>query len=179
MSATASSSLFKHFFRNHKLGIDPIILDIPGRTFPVETLWLEKVEKLISSQLNVSSNDDGQRAAAYSYDKIGMSPRAKDRIDNDFVAKLLRHIAQKQWDEDLPKNRDDKKESGAILIFLPGKGEIEALHRTLVKDSQLGNKSRCSIIHLHSSLSPSQQWRAFQAVKYGVVKIVLSTNVAE
>jgi len=179
MSATASSSLFMNFFRNRKVGIEPIVLDIPGRTFPVKTLWLDEVENLISSQLDGWSNEDGQRTMVHSHDKVGMSSRAKDRIDNDFVAKILKHIAQKQWDEDLHKSRDDKKESGAILIFLPGKGEIEALQRTLVKDSQLGNKSKCSIIHLHSSLSPSQQWRAFQAVKYGTVKIVLSTNVAE
>lgn len=65
------------------------------------------------------------------------------------------------------------------MVFLPGKGEIESLARALYKDSALGKTSKCLIRKLHSTLSPSEQWRAFQPVKNGIVKIVLSTNVAE
>ena len=68
---------------------------------------------------------------------------------------------------------------GTILVFLPGKGEIEQLQRTLLQHPQLGNRAKSSILQLHSNLSPNEQYKAFQPVKYGQVKIILSTNVAE
>jgi HrpA-like RNA helicase len=111
--------------------------------------------------------------------EIVHAPRVTAKIDDDFIARLVLDIAQRQWQIDASQNQQDDKENGSILIFLPGKGEIEALSRSLYKIPQLGNKSKCSILQLHSSLSPSEQWRAFKPVKYGVVKVILSTNVAE
>ena len=62
---------------------------------------------------------------------------------------------------------------------MPGKGEIEQLQRTMLQHPQLGNRAKSCILQLHSNLSPNEQYRAFQPVKYGQVKIILSTNVAE
>jgi len=180
MSATASASLFVNFFRDAELGIEPKVFDIPGRTFPVETRWLEDCEKVVSDRLNGWSSFEKDLDAGFDGEgsNVALSPRATAKIDNDFIGNLIKSIAQRQWNEDAAMNCNEDKENGSILVFLPGKGEIEALSRTLYKDPQLGNKSKCSILQLHSTLTPSEQWRAFQPVKYGVVKIVLSTNIA-
>lgn len=174
MSATASASLFVDFFQNKKLGIEPQVFEIPGRTFPVKTMWLTACENLLSTrilpmdeskQINKSDNDI-------------LSPRATSKIDNNFILRLILHLCEKQWNADEGKNYNEYKESGSILVFLPGKGEIESLTRTLQKNARIGNRSKCFIFQLHSTLSPSEQWKAFKPVKNGIVKIVLSTNVA-
>lgn len=68
---------------------------------------------------------------------------------------------------------------GSVLIFLPGFGEIRALTERLQASRSLGNKGRFDIIPMHSSLSPSDQRRAFLKPKRGCRKIILSTNIAE
>ena len=174
MSATASASLFVDFFRNKNLGIDPHVFEIPGRTFPVKTMWLTACEKMLSTRISSSEKTK-------EIDKSGsviLSPRATSKIDNEFILRLILYICQKEWNTDEGKDNNEYKESGSVLIFLPGKGEIESLMRTLQKNATLGNTSNCCIFQLHSSLSSSVQWRAFQPVKNGIIKIVLSTNVA-
>ena len=59
-------------------------------------------------------------------------------------------------------------EAGDILIFLPGKGEISQVRRTL--------RSSRPILELHGSMSPQDQSKVFQP---GPPRIILSTNVAE
>ena len=180
MSATASTKTFVQYFQNEKLGIFPKVFEIPGRTFPVQTIWLKECEKVVSGRMSGESmsNDDCVPVDCDSK-AIVQAPRATTKIDNDFIVKIVMNIAQQQWKSDDTKNHNDNKEKGAILIFLPGKGEIEALSRTMYNAPQLGNKTKCSILQLHSNLSPSEQYRAFLPVKHGIVKVILSTNVAE
>lgn len=180
MSATASAGLFVNFFRDMKLGIEPKVFEIPGRIFPVQTKWLIDCEETVSDRMNDWSLQEDANEGDVGNDEVNfLSPRAMAKIDNDFIAKLILHIAQKQWNSDVGKNRNEDKENGSILVFLPGKGEIEKLSRSLQRDPNIGNRSKCSILKLHSTLTPSEQWRAFQPVTNGIVKIVLSTNVAE
>jgi ATP-dependent RNA helicase DHX57 len=186
MSATASSELFVNYFRSYKLNIEPKVFKIPGRTFPVETKWLSHCEKIVSKGLNGWSNDfinedESSRSKKIESDVI-LSPRATAKIDNDFITDLIKILSKQQWEKDKSKcngKATTEKDSGAILVFLPGKGEIQALVKTLSNDSSLGDRKRCSILQLHSSLSPREQWLAFQPVKYGIVKVILATNVAE
>ena len=72
-----------------------------------------------------------------------------------------------------------ERTNGAILVFLPGKGEIDALARALADDSMVGDGKLCNILKLHSTAPPAQQRFVFQRAKRGTVKIILSTNVAE
>lgn len=179
MSATASATTFVQYFKNEKLGISPKVIVIPGRTFPVQTLWLPECEKIVSDRMIGDYIPDENNFNGIDSNEIVQAPRATAKIDNDFIAKLVMDVAQRQWQSDAAKNQQEDKENGAILIFLPGKGEIEAPSRAMYKIPQLGNKTKCSILQLHSSLSPSEQWRALKPVKYGLVKVILSTNVAE
>lgn len=62
-----------------------------------------------------------------------------------------------------------KQDPGDVLVFLPGKGEIEACADAL--------RGALSVIPLHGGLSLDEQRRAFQSTPQR--KVILATNVAE
>jgi len=68
---------------------------------------------------------------------------------------------------------------GAILVFLPGMGEIRNLSNRLIGNRLFGDRNKFTIIPLHSSLSSRDQRRAFEKVRPGCRKIILATNIAE
>ena len=81
---------------------------------------------------------------------------------------------------------DDKKSGspyseieGAVLIFLPGMGEITRLQEALLGNRTFANRKRYRIVPLFSSLSIAQQQDAFSTPPSGIRKIVLATNIAE
>lgn len=69
--------------------------------------------------------------------------------------------------------------AGAVLVFLPGAGEIQTLRERLEGSHTFGDRQRFDIIPLHSTLSPKDQRRAFVKSKRGCQKIILATNIAE
>ena len=62
------------------------------------------------------------------------------------------------------------REAGDVLVFLPGKGEIEACAQAL-------SGLPCSLVPLHGGLSLEEQRRAFGSTPQR--KVILATNVAE
>jgi ATP-dependent RNA helicase DHX29 len=71
------------------------------------------------------------------------------------------------------------KVDGAVLIFLPGIGEIRNLLDRLSGSRFFGDSRRFRIVALHSTLSSSDQRFAFRLPPKGCQKIILSTNIAE
>ena len=70
--------------------------------------------------------------------------------------------------------------SGAILVFIPGLGEIESLAPCLFKrGTTTGDCDLCKIMELHLTIPTSEQQQVFQPVFIGMIKIVLATNIAE
>ncbi len=67
-------------------------------------------------------------------------------------------------------------ERGDILIFLPGKGEIDRCVESL-RGEAIVNDRGARILPLHGSLPPAEQDEAIQ--EGGVQRIVVATNVAE
>ena len=68
---------------------------------------------------------------------------------------------------------DDKKSGspyseieGAVLIFLPGMGEITRLQEVLLGNRTFANRKRYRIVPLFSSLSIAQQQDAFSKSEY-------------
>ena len=65
-------------------------------------------------------------------------------------------------------------ESGDILVFMPGMGEIQSTLNAL-RSAQL--PERCLFLPLHGDLAPEEQDRAFQPAS--LRRIIVATNVAE
>jgi len=177
MSATASAGLFVRYF--DEVGMKPSVIEIPGRMFPVDIHWISKCEQFAASTVfgwspNIVDNSIANQNKT-------LSPRASDKIDNNFVCKLIRAIIQKQQtDGDLKaKNNESVRSNGAILVFLPGKTEIEALARALYPDELVGDRNICNILKLHSNVTKQEQQSVFIPAPVGKVKVVLATNIAE
>ncbi|CAD7923602.1 unnamed protein product [Amoebophrya sp. A120] len=71
-------------------------------------------------------------------------------------------------------HENEPKGSGAILVFLPGWGDIAKIFLQLHAKNQ-----KFKLITLHSLMTPEQQHEAFEPAPKGYRKIVLSTNIAE
>eukprot|EP00913_Durusdinium_trenchii_P016785 g15775.t1 len=71
-------------------------------------------------------------------------------------------------------HKTEPKGDGAILIFLPGWGDIT---KTYIRLYQSGENYK--LITLHSLMTPEQQHEAFERPPKGTRKVVLSTNIAE
>jgi ATP-dependent RNA helicase DHX29 len=69
--------------------------------------------------------------------------------------------------------------AGAVLVFLPGAGEIRTQRERLEGSRTFGDRRCFNIIPMHSTLSPKDQRRAFVKSKKGCQEIILATNIAE
>lgn len=70
-----------------------------------------------------------------------------------------------------------KQETGSLLVFLPGRGEIEATRRML--GDVYGTDDTILIAPLYAGLPQKAQIAALQPAPHGKRKIVLSTNLAQ
>jgi hypothetical protein len=196
MSATASSDLFVNYFTPNKtLSRPPVVLEIPGRTFPVETKWLPECQKFSGTTMwrpnnsnhNKSGVENENENDARTMSGPALSSRARDKIDDKFVRALIAKIVQEQqYEGQLQRSAGNKSHSkgyrktGAILVFLPGRGEIESMAACLRDNSTIaGDREICTILKLHSAIPKNEQQRVFQPALEGTVKIVLATNIAE
>ncbi len=186
MSATVDSDRFSKYLEGAP------VLNVPGRTFPVQVKYLEDAVELtgysldntyqekftdLDDDVEVDETAGGDKAKAEILKAMrGYSGKTRStmalldeyRIDFDLVAQLLVKIAT-----------DDRLEmfSKAILVFLPGIGEIRQLN-----DMLLGHPTFSSnwyIYPLHSTIASEDQEAAFLVPPPGTRKIVLATNIAE
>ncbi len=68
-------------------------------------------------------------------------------------------------------------ESGSLLVFLPGAGEITRVQTALAE--RLGERPDIALTPLYGALDPVEQDRAIRSAAPGVRKIVLATSIAE
>lgn len=182
MSATLNAKRFSNY-----MGGAPV-LNIPGRTYPVETLYLEDAieasqYKPESDSGTVEQSDEEDEATAKpakpkerDFRIKGYSRATCDalfklneyRIAFDLIMKLLETIATERRFIDYSK---------AILVFLPGLAEIRRLNDMLTGNPVF--RQGWYIYPLHSSIAMEDQEQAFRLSPDGVRKLVLSTNVAE
>ncbi|XP_045484488.1 putative ATP-dependent RNA helicase DHX57 [Pieris rapae] len=209
MSATLNADLFSDYF-------DKVpVLEIPGRTFPVEQVFLEeimdltnyvleenghfarkikKADKKVDFETEIETSD--VRSEACVEPKVSIRdenltisqvlaryPKCNrvtwknlflmdtEKINIELIEHVLTYIVS--GDHNWPKE-------GAILIFLPGIGEIMSLHDQLAESHTFSPKTgKYKLIPLHSTLSSEEQASVFMNPGPGVRKIVLSTNIAE
>ncbi|MFN0217667.1 MAG: ATP-dependent helicase HrpB [Hyphomicrobium sp.] len=87
--------------------------------------------------------------------------RASNRIDDDMTDAILRAL---------------RAESGSLLAFLPGQGEITRVAERLARSIADPN---IDIAPLYGALAPAAQDLAIAAAKPGRRKVVLATSIAE
>jgi len=191
MSATVDADRFSKYLDGAP------VLQVPGRTFPVTCMYLEDAVELTGYTLDVGNqgqkyrdlDDDLDVEDTASSDKAkadytkeeykalrNYSPRTRNtiaqideyRIEFDLVVQLLASIAT-----------SDRLSmySNAILVFLPGIGEIRQLNDLLSGHPVFS--ANWYIYPLHSTIASEDQEAAFLVPPPGTRKIVLATNIAE
>ena len=187
MSATVDAGRFSKYLDGAP------VLNVPGRTFPVTVKYLEdaveltgftvfdnaKQEKFtdLDDDLDIPDGElsDSVRAEhtkqlrGYSNKtKATVSQIDEYRIEFELVAQLIAKIAT---DNNLVQY------SKAILVFLPGIGEIRQLNDMLSGHPLFS--SNWYVYPLHSTIASEDQEAAFLVPPPGTRKIVLATNIAE
>lgn len=181
MSATIDTTIFQDYFADPRLGslaAQCPALHVPGRTFPVQRHYLcDIMDTLTNTPENVGLsllkreeklNDDGWIALECDMDPT-MPPKVNTIAPLSLFATLIAHVVQ-------------TTKSGAILVFLPGMGEIMEIMSLLLEERPLGvdfnDATKFNILQLHSLLEQGQR-TVFDKSPPGVRKIILSTNIAE
>ena len=187
MSATVDAERFSKYLDGAP------ILNVPGRTFPVQVKYLEDAVELtgyttfdngslekfndLDDDLDIVENDPSDSDKSKSTkDLRGYSNKTRTalsqldeyRIDFELILQLIMKIAA---DDNLIIY------SNAILVFLPGIGEIRQLNDMLSGHPFFS--INWYIYPLHSSIASEDQEAAFLVPPPGVRKIVLATNIAE
>ncbi|KJZ72479.1 hypothetical protein HIM_08148 [Hirsutella minnesotensis 3608] len=183
MSATVDAERFSRY-----LGGAPV-LNVPGRTFPVDVRYLEDAieltgynptnspaDKMVDLDDDVAEdegsgvkNDLSQSLSAYSAKtRSTLAQLDEYHIEFDLVLQLIARIAT---DESLHPY------SKAILVFLPGIAEIRTLNDLLLGDPRFAKD--WLVYPLHSTIATEDQEAAFLIPPPGMRKIVLATNIAE
>ncbi|KAM9298490.1 putative ATP-dependent RNA helicase DHX57 isoform 2-T3 [Morus bassanus] len=218
MSATLNAELFSQYFHSCP------IINIPGRTFPVDQFFLEDVIAMTRYVLEDSSpyrrkikqeNKQNGRHKRTAFEEVEEDLRragileATDTVvrDSDPDQKLTlkqlltrykgvnKTVLKTMSVMDLDKVNLELIEAllewivagkhsyppGAVLIFLPGLAEIKMLYEQLQSNALFNNRhsKRCVVYPLHSSLSSEEQQSVFLRPPAGVIKIIVSTNIAE
>lgn len=184
MSATVDAERFSKY-----LGGAPV-LNVPGRTYPVQVRYLEDAieltgyraddrapDKMVDLDDDAPEEDGKSDAKTESIRSLAQySARTRStlaqldeyRIDLDVIVQLVYQIA---------KQDSLVQFSQAVLVFLPGIAEIRTLN-----DMLLGHpffQTNWLVYPLHSSIATEDQEAAFHIPPPGSRKIVLATNIAE
>ncbi|KAF4342708.1 DNA RNA helicase (DEAD H box family II) [Fusarium beomiforme] len=183
MSATVDADRFSAY-----LGGAPV-LNVPGRTFPVQVRYLEDAIELTgytpadSEPDNMVDLDDDPAESEGENTKSdisktlpGYSQRTRStlaqideyRIEFDLILQMIAQIAVDDHLQNFSK---------AILVFLPGIAEIRTLNDMLLGDPRFAKD--WLVYPLHSTIATEDQESAFLIPPPGIRKIVLATNIAE
>lgn len=95
--------------------------------------------------------------------RLSLSRLDESVIDYDLIEELLAYV-------------DETTDDGAILVFLPGIGEVTSLIDRLAGSPRFKD---AVLTPLHSALTNAEQREAFKVPRAGIRKIVVATNVAE
>ncbi|KAL2862751.1 RNA helicase [Aspergillus lucknowensis] len=162
MSATLDADIFTNYFGGRQsVGL----VNIPGRTFPVDDYYLDDVirETGFVPELTERGFDEDITPSPVAEESFGKILRSIGMgINYELIAAAVRYIDSTLQDQ-----------PGGILIFLPGTMEIE---RCLNAVRKIPNAHP---LPLHASLLPAEQRRVFLNPPRGKRKVIAATNVAE
>lgn len=203
MSATVDCDKFSRYFNRCP------VVNIPGRTFPVEVYHLEDIveqtgyvlekdseysQKILEDEEEVSISITQKGGKTFQHQEVIVRDSSSGwdlGPDLDHFSSRTRQVLQfmnpNKINMDLlvdlldylDKSPQFADVDGAVLVFLPGLAHIQQLYDVLSSDKRFREKNRYKIVALHSTLSSKDQAAAFTVPPPGVRKIVLSTNIAE
>ncbi|OIW15110.1 hypothetical protein TanjilG_08597 [Lupinus angustifolius] len=200
MSATLDAELFSSYFSG------AAVIKIPGFTYPVQTHFLENILEMSGYSLTHDNqiDDYGQERIWKMNKQVPRKRKSQiasaaeliiEKYDQDAVraADFKDYCLQTQeslscWNPDcigfnlieyILCNICEHERPGAVLIFMIGWDDINALKEKLLMHSILGDPSRVLLLTCHGSMASSEQSLIFEETEDGVRKIVLATNIAE
>ncbi|KAF8473407.1 P-loop containing nucleoside triphosphate hydrolase protein [Kalaharituber pfeilii] len=199
MSATVDAARFSHYLNNAP------ILQVPGRIFPITTMFLEDAIELTKFVVpeNDSRNrkpkygdewDDGLDDAITEGNRSTIEEQSLANYTKETRTALVRLDEYKiQYElivriiEEISTNPHYEFYSKAILVFLPGIAEIRKLNDYLLGHPVFGGhgaygykeRREWLIYPLHSTIASEEQEAAFLVPPPGMRKVVLATNIAE
>lgn len=177
MSATLNAEAFSSYF-----GGCPVV-SIPGRAHPVTENRLEDILQVtgykIESHSDCALKNIARNPPRFSKAKLKQmySPKYGATVIDSLAIvdeKVINYELLAALLETITLSNDE----GAILVFMPGMGEITKAIEELYKN-EFFQSSQVAVYPLHSSLSTAEQTAVFDVPPAGVRKIVVSTNIAE
>ena len=204
MSATIDIDLFANFFRSESSGEKACpSLSVPGRTFPVQEVFLEDIMNSLRASMSERAFHDLRREehefleyetslkASTSQKSVSgettidwknersLTPGGGANFSN-FKQEAIVPISLVAFTvAQICKSSD----AGSILVFLPGLDEILKTEERLYSSPlsvDFRNTEKYRIFKLHSSISNTQaDTDVFAPVPDGCRKIILATNIAE
>ncbi|KAG5133587.1 hypothetical protein JHK82_024775 [Glycine max] len=192
MSATLDAELFSSYFNG------AATMKIPGFTYPVRTQFLEDILEMSGYRLTPDNQiDDYGQERIWKMNK--QAPRKRKSQIASSVEDALRaadlsdYSLQTReslscWYPDcigfnliqyILCNICEHERPGAILVFMIGWDDINALKEKLLTHPVLSDPSRVLLLMCHSSMDSLEQRLIFEEPEDGVRKIVLATNIAE
>ncbi|KAL6302192.1 P-loop containing nucleoside triphosphate hydrolase protein [Sparassis latifolia] len=200
MSATVDADKISDYF-----GGCPILY-VPGRTFPVDVRYLEDAVEFTRWKITESSPyaRRGKDKFNQSKAKVDWSEDTAPADDEDEEAEQDNVKLEKRYSPNTVStvNLLDERVipydlivrllerlciedptyttySAAILIFMPGMGEIRRLNDILSEHRYFGSELQFKLYPLHSMISSENQGAVFDIPPQGIRKIVIATNIAE
>ncbi|XP_073427436.1 ATP-dependent RNA helicase A [Dendrobates tinctorius] len=177
MSATIDTSMFCEYFFNCP------IIEVYGRTFPVQEYYLEDCiqmtqfrpppmeKKRKDKDEEGGGEEDETNCNLICGDSYGpetrrsMSQMSEKETPIELIEALLKYI-------------ETLNVPGAVLVFLPGWNLIYAMQKHLEMNPHFGSH-HYRILPLHSQIPREEQRKVFDPVPDGMIKVILSTNIAE
>ncbi|CAK9107178.1 Putative ATP-dependent RNA helicase DHX57 (DEAH box protein 57) [Durusdinium trenchii] len=207
MSATFDAHRLQKYFTNGS--IQPVVFKLPGKMFPVKTIFLEDALEITKHQ------PDGplipnrrlclsryRASTKYSGAPCSQAPKVED-LSNYSVQQRYGHLSTStrsalaamdpnhvnfDFAADVVKHFLSQSPPegpggplGAILVFLSGAKEISQMRSALLEAAPELRKEPANswILNLHSSLQHDEQQLVFRRAPGSVRKIILATNIAE
>ncbi|KAJ2077672.1 helicase [Coemansia sp. RSA 988] len=197
MSATAQSDAFAKYF-----GCAAPVVEIPGRTFPVDDVFVEDFAKHLSSEHLLRAFGRSVWESAQTRMEAVRKGTATTAT-REWTQRVRKLVADSKADETTaasaliweerhgrPEEIDFSMVSAivahihatapleqAVLVFVPGVAEIDWC-TTAIRRSVAAAESTLRILPLHAGLPPTEQQRVFQSAS-GQRKVIVATNVAE
>ncbi|XP_063795841.1 ATP-dependent RNA helicase A isoform X2 [Pseudophryne corroboree] len=177
MSATIDTSMFCEYFFNCP------IIEVFGRTFPVQEYYLEdciQMTQFIPPPRDKKRKDKDEEGGGDDEEancnlvctddygpetKRSMSQLSEKETPLELIEALLKYI-------------ETLNVPGAVLVFLPGWNLIHTMQKHLEMNPHFGSHSY-RILPLHSQIPREEQRKVFDPAPDGVIKVILSTNIAE